>query len=268
MGYGKSSTFYNIPYMESGDYLVESEEAKIANKIGNLLYVATFGATNAILTDANYTLTQTSPTNYSLILSSTNSVSILPTIYATFISIINGYLGYKTGDITLKNLTSGHKWYVYACCCEEMITDASSVTVISSTSQYNDINHLLLATVDFTGSSPVLDYTTGKKLFANISQHSLTTMNPHGTSMTQANLNITSSLKIGSKDIKPYAIVDITLDGTNDTTITAEDTGIIPEFVTLMSGHSVITVEISNTNVVFSSNSAITTKAKIEGTLA
>lgn len=267
MGYGKSSIFFNLPYMEAGDFLVESEEAKKANMIGNLLYVATFGATNAILTDASYELSQVIDGSCSLSIKSTNSVSILPSVYATFIAIINGYLSYKVGEITIENITQGNKWYVYACCNEEMLVDASRAAIISSTSKYNDINHILLATIDFTGSSPILDYTTDKKFYANMSQHSITSTNPHGTSVTQADLNITNSLKIGLKSILPYVIIDVSLDGNNDVTIPSSDTGIMPEFVTIMGSNSV-TVTISNTNVIFSSDSAVSIKAKIEGRLA
>lgn len=267
MGYGKSSVFFNIPYMEAGDFLVESEEGKKANMIGNLLYVATFGATNAILTDASYELSQVVDNTCSLLIRSTNSVSILPSVYATFIAIINGYLSYKTGEIRIDNISQGSIWYVYACCNEEMLVDASRAAIISSTSRHNDINHILLATIDFTGSSPVLDFNTGKKFYANMSQHSISSTNPHGTSLTQAELNITSSLKIASKSIFPYTIIDVDLDGNNDVTVSSSDTGVIPEFVSIM-GSNLVTAKISNSNVVFSSDSAVSIRAKIEGRLA
>ena len=49
MAYSGQTTFYRLPFMRMNDYLTEAEEERRAKIIDHLLYVATYGASKAII---------------------------------------------------------------------------------------------------------------------------------------------------------------------------------------------------------------------------
>ncbi len=271
MPYRNNTTFFSIPYMGVEDYLNEADEKKRADIIDSLLYISTYGCTNAILTDAIYTLSDITSDSCSLSISSANSVEFTSGEnagkYATFTAIISGALAYRTSDFKIENLEIGSVWYVYAIYSDSMKNNPSSVQVQAFSEEKTDSNYLLLATVNFSGSSPVLDDTTGKILYANLSQHTLLTSNPHGNTLSQTNLEVSRSLKIASFSVLPYVIMEVTLDGINPQTISSSTSGIIPEFVSLFTnGLAGVTAIISDGQVIISSSTSGTVKVKIEGT--
>lgn len=251
--------------MERGDYLTEADEASRANKIDSLLYVSTYGVRNAILVDGVYTLTNITSEECSLTISTNSSVQILTGIYAVFIAIVKKFLAYRTNTITVDGILHGGIWYIYASYNESMETSPTQVTIESSQIALSGENHILLATIDFTGSSPILDTTTGKSFYANVANHALTSTNPHGETVAQANLNVTNEMKISGNKMFSSKIIDVELTGSSPMTIESSETGIDPEFVTVMPGSTGATATISNGDIIISFSSTGSIKLKIEG---
>ena len=265
MAYGRSTTFFDLPYMESGDYLTEADEAARAGKIDSLLYVATYGVQNAILVDGVYSLEDVTAESCSLTISTNSSVQIMPNTYAVFIAVVKKFLAYRTSEITVEGLLQGAVWRIYASYNDSMPSSPSQVTIEASQIALSGANHLLLATVDFTGASPVLDHTTGKTFYANVANHALTSTNPHGETLTQADLNVTDELKISGNKTYSSKIMDVVLEGEPPMTIESSSTGLVPEFVTLMPGSTGASATISNGDIVVSFSTTGTIKMKIEG---
>ena len=267
MSYLKSTRFFELPYMGRGDVLNEADEALRANIIDGLLYISTYGVSNAIIVDADYSLDQVTENDCSLVISSNNSVKIMNSIYVTFAAVINKRLAYRSDTVTVSDLTQGSKWNIYAVSNDQMIQNPTNVSIIASASPMYGENYLLLATVDFTGSTPVLDYSTGKLFYANVSNHSLTSINPHGTNLIQANLSVSNNLSLGSHKIYPYEILNVNLDGSNNEEISSSSIGINPRFITVMGDPSGIEISIESSNVIISSNEPRSITIKIEGDL-
>ena len=203
MPYSGQTTFYSIPYMKQGDYLTETEEERRAKIIDHLLYVATFGASKAIIEDGVYALVENEG-EYSLTINSAGSEYIL-------MAIANYRLVYRQEEIVIPlTIEEGKTYYVYLTAINESIdTDPSLCEFEVTESPISDTHYLLLATIDYTDTEPVLDTDADKQYLTNISAHTMDNTNPHGTTLSQQNLRVTDSLRVHGSDICPYVIHEI-----------------------------------------------------------
>ena len=263
MAYSGSTNFYSLPYMRTGDYLTQSEEERRAKIIDNLLYVATYGASKAIIEDANYSLTDvTSP--FCVL-----NISSIAGEY-TFMAIVNYRLAYRTGSLEI-SLEQGSKYYIYVSANTSMDVDPTKCTIKTSTTKVTDINHLLLAIVDYTGSEAVLDTDTDKQYLTNIAAHTMDGTNPHGTTLHQNILEVTKQLLVKDQEIFPYVIYEIP-SSPGSSPIGISIPGMTPKFVTPMISDldiGYVACKINSDKTISISNSGVSGKKimlKIEGT--
>ena len=222
MAYKGNTRFYRLPYMTQGDILTEAEEQRRATILDNLMYVATYGATKAIVEEATYTLTDASSENCTLTISSAGSGYV-------FLAIVNYRLAYKTDSIVL-NLERGRKYYVYLIDLDGIDINPERCSVLALTNQYTDISHLLLCTVDYTGDEAVLDTDTDKQYLTNLAAHSMDSTNPHGTTLHQDTLNVNAELNLQGEPIYTTVYREILSTGTTPKVVQVEDFS--PVFVT------------------------------------
>lgn len=262
MAYGGKTRFYQIPYMITNDFMTQDEEQRCAEIIDSLLFVATYGATRAIIEDASYTI-QDSSTDPCIL-----NITPIGMSYV-FILVVNGRLAYRTEPIQL-SLTKGSVYYVYCVYTDEIDTSPESCQVIASTEELNDTNHVLLCTVDLTGTDPIIDTDTNKQYLQSITAHTMDSTNPHGTTLSQDTLRIMQNLFIKEQEILPVVYYNIEASTGTTATIVSVD-GMIPVFVTTMiSDLSVgnVACVINGDNTISVTNDGATglpIKLKIEG---
>lgn len=227
MAYSGQTTFYRLPFMRTNDYLTEAEEERRAKIIDHLLYVATYGASKAIIEDGEYELIEdaTSAGSYTLSITSSGTSFVI-------MAIVNFRLAYRQESITVQ-LQSEKMNYVYLFAVDDMDVDPARCQIVLSETPINDIRHLLLATVDCTGSLPLLDIDTDKQYLTNLAAHSMDSTNPHGTTLSQAILRVLNTFSIKDHEVHPYVYYEIpSSTGTTPTNVQIE--GLTPLFVTAM----------------------------------
>lgn len=211
--------------MLNGDYVTESEERRRAAIIDNLLFVATYGASKAIIEDASYALDDADAERCRLTLSSYGGEYV-------FMAIVNFRLAYRLKPVEL-TLEKGFVHYVYVVCVSGMDTDPALCRVIASTTPYSDVNHLLVAKVDYTGSVATLDVDTDKQYLTNLAAHSMDCTNPHGTSLVQDTLAVTGKLLLRGTEMMSCVLHEISSSpGSTPAVVRLE--GMTPKFVTPM----------------------------------
>lgn len=226
MPYQGETEFYAIPYMTEGDILSEDEEKRRTSIIANLLYASTYGATRAIIEDPVFTLTDSTSDECTLRLSSAGSEYV-------FLGLVNYRLGCLKEETTF-TLAKGSVWYIYASYTSSMPEDPSQCAILAEDSYVDSVSNLLLATVDYTGDEAVLDSQTGKIYMANLSSHVLDSLDPHGSTLTQTSLNVTSTLSLNGVSMRPSVIKSFTSQG--ETQVEVEVTELHPRFASWMSG--------------------------------
>lgn len=262
MAYGGKTRFYQIPYMVTDDFMTQDEEQRRAEIVDSLLFVATYGATRAIIEDASYSIQD--PAIDPCVL----NISPLGMTYV-FIVVVNGRLAFRTEPVQL-TLDKGSVYYVYCVYTNTVDTAPESCQIISSIEELNDPNHVLLCTVDLTGADPVIDTDTNKQYLQNISSHTMDSTNPHGTTLTQDSLQVTQSLFVKGQEILPVVYYNIEAStGTTATIVSLE--GFTPVFVTPMISDIAIgnvACKINADNTISVTNDGATglpIKLKIEG---
>lgn len=264
MAYQRTTKFFQIPYMGVGDYLNEEDEGARAQIIDNLLYVATYGSTNCILVDGEYQVDPTTPSTLRITSNNSQTIDNSPVVFS---AIVSGYLAYSISEVVLTDLSQGSVWNVYVQFSDEIKTQPEMAAVMASTDSPPE-GSLLLATFDYTGTSPVLNSNpTGKTLYANLATHSLNSSNPHGSELTQAKLKVSESLEVSGFPIFPYTIIEVELNGLTPVTITPISTNIDPVFAQILPIGNIqgTSIYLNGTDVVVSSTSAGRVKVKIEG---
>lgn len=262
MSYSGTTSFYRIPFMRRGDYLTETEEERRAKIIDHLLYVATYGASKAIIEDAEYSL-ESDNGNYSLSIHTAGTEFVL-------MAIVNFRLAYKESPITVE-LESEKMNYIYLVAVEGMDTDPTLCQIEASETLIDDSRHLLLATVDFTETIPILDTDTDKQYLANLAAHSMDSTNPHGTTLSQSNLNVIKSMAVNGNPIYPYVFHEI-LSSTGATPTIVQIEGMTPIFVSSMTEETSVgnvACQINTDGTISVTNSGALGKKitlKIEGT--
>lgn len=178
-----STQFYSIPYMCAGDYLTEVDERRKATIIDNLLYVATYGATKAVVEDCLYTLSGTTSDPCVLKLSDNGSGFV-------FLCIVGYRLAYRKESISF-SLAKGRKYYIVVRSTSGMDVEPELCAVESLDEAPQDsIDTLLLATVDYTGEQATLDTDSGKRYMSNLAAHTMDCSDPHGTDLNQTRMTL------------------------------------------------------------------------------
>ena len=119
MAYSGETDNYGIPYMKRGDYIVESEEERRARIIDNLLYAANFGASKAIVQDAQYTLVQYAD-HCTLEMESAGGDDVV-------VAILNKRLARKTEGASF-DIAKGTERYIYLVYSEGMEANPALAT--------------------------------------------------------------------------------------------------------------------------------------------
>ena len=225
MSYSGHTTFYRLPYMMRGDYLTEAEEERRARIIDHLLFVSTYGAAKAVVEDPAFTLEDADSTVCTLRLSSIGGSYV-------FLALVNYRLAYRVDPIEL-NMTQGSTYYIYVIYADGMEVNPTVCSVVASASEYDDPNHLLLATVDFTGSEAVLDTDSDKQYLTNLAAHSMDATNPHGTHLYQKDLDVTDTLALRGSPVYPVFYRQVAAPGPSLQRVLSID-GVRPVFVSAM----------------------------------
>lgn len=249
--------------MRTNDYLTETEEQRRAAIIDNLLYVATYGASKAIIEDASFSLTNTAGDPCTLTISSAGSEYVL-------MAIVNYRLAYRLQPIELA-LARGAMHYIYLAAADDMDINPELCSIVTSETPFNDVGHLLLATVDYTEEEAVLDTDTDKQYLANLAAHTMDYTNPHGTTLAQETLSVTKTLLLRGSEIYSHVLYEIASSpGAVPAIIQIE--GMTPKFVTPMiedPDAGVIACKINADGTISVTNSGSAGKKitlKIEGT--
>lgn len=227
MSYSGRTDFYNIPYMKAGDILIEDNERQQLQIIDGLLYAATMGGSNCIIQDASYTLSNTTSANASLLLSASGE-HVITALVGKRVTVLE--------DPATLSLPSGGTYYIYLRTTENIDSDPTSCEVVSLTERNDSDGSILLAIVDYSGASATLDTDTGKLYLTAIQSHILDNVNPHGDTLEQSTLNVTSHLRVNGNEMYGCVYKTVTTGGPSGTAVSV--TELTPRYVTAMSANA------------------------------
>ena len=238
MSYSNLTDHFSLPYMKSGDVLTEEGESLQWKVVDNLLYAFAMGLTNMILREGSYSVTQDIDDNYHLTIEPLSGVS--------FAGVINKRLCLSNETKTSTSLSIGAINYVYATYQFSVDLEPSTFTLVPSIETSSSITKLLVATIDMTGESPIIDTTTEKTYSTSISSHMNNNINPHGTVLKQSVIECnqgdfvemdTEELTI--KNLSIYPSIYTTLVSAGSTGVTWSEAGMTPKFATVYGEESV-----------------------------
>lgn len=260
MSYTGVTRFYRIPYLKRGDFITEAEEERRATIVDNLLYVATFGATRAIVEDATYTLTNATTDPCTLQIASQGGDYV-------FLAVVNYRLAYRTDPIEFE-LEQGRMYYIHLAYTDGMEAEPETCLVSVDSEEHDDAQHILLCTVDYTGDEAVLNTESNKQYLSTIAAHTMDYTNPHGTVLNQNILKVASALSLRANPLYPYVLREVQVNGSTPVSVSVSD--MVPMFVTVMSQDAAIgdvTCAINSDNTISVTNSGVsgTVTLKIEG---
>lgn len=222
MPYGGTTRFYGLPYMEKGDMLTATEEERRAKILDNLLYAATYGATNAVIEDPLFTVAD-NDADWLLTLSPAGGEFV-------FMAVVNYRLAYREEAVSL-HLAQGGFYYIYITYATGLETDPSQCGVEALETTVKSTTHTLLCTVDCTGAAPVLDTTPeGKPYMVNLAAHAADSVNPHGQLLEQYALSVTGSLAVNNQLVRPVAYAAVTAPGPDSAAYAAPPAGFAAVF--------------------------------------
>lgn len=222
MPYGGSTRFFHLPYMLRGDYMTEAQEEERARIIDHLLYVATYGASAAMIEDPAFTLSD-GGTRWRLTLAPAGGEF-------TFLAIANYRLAYREGEVAL-DLPHGAFYYIYITYAAGMETDPSKCGLEVRTDPLDAVGHVLLCTVDCRNTPAVLnDMPENKPYLVNLASHSGDSLNPHGTLLTQNALRVVNWLTIKGRRIRPAIYETIDSPGAGNDAYIVPPEGFAPAF--------------------------------------
>lgn len=196
MSYKRTTNFYRIPYMGSGDRMTEQNNQQQWLILDNLLYASNFGCDKCFLQDGDYQL-QKENNNYQLKIRPLHSDGF------ALLGILNYRLFYSKHVLTVNNLIANNRYYIYLEAGELLDTNPESFyihayTVKQMITPYN----LLLCIVETTSESLII--TDVNKVFAkNLLAHTKDNTNPHGKQMYQYDLNVVNSLTLNNTPVYP-----------------------------------------------------------------
>ena len=222
MPYGGITRFFHLPYMRRGDYMTAEQEEERARIIDHLLYVATYGASAAMIEDPAFTLSD-GGTRWRLTLSPAGGEF-------TFLAIANYRLAYREGEVSL-DLPHGSFYYIYITYGAGMETDPTRCGLEVRTEPLDAVGHVLLCTVDARNTPAVLDdMPEDKPYLVNLASHSGDALNPHGTLLTQNALRVVNWLTVKGRRIRPVIYETLDSPGAGATAYVVPPEGFTPFF--------------------------------------
>ena len=212
MGYTGQTEHFNLPYMQTGDYLSGNEEERRARIIDNLLYVATFGASKAIIQDADCQL-ESAESGYTATFRLNGGYAVT--------GIVNFRLA-EAGESQSFSLSQGSAYYFYLEPRTGFDVDPSRCVIRMYTEEKAGSTYLLVGTVDYTGETPAWS-DDGKQYLRNLTAHAAMDSDPHGTTLTQTRMDVTGTLRVSGEAMHPAVYVTVTPDSSGSTDVAATD---------------------------------------------
>lgn len=192
MAYKGTTPTYQIPYPTDADVLEFQEEENKARIIENQLYGANSYLYSAIFYEGVYSIIDNGDGTYDV---SINNVGGRPTLSGL---IEATYFEYPD-TFYWRNLESGKNYYLYVIGLTDLSLYPEQIESVSSESYIDLYSHTLCAFVNLT--SLTIDVRPDGKIYANdIAQHPFFTVNPHGTDITQQDLEIVGDLFFNGND--------------------------------------------------------------------
>jgi len=192
MPYAGKTTYYGIPIALQGDAIREDDNVLQMQMIDNLLQAATGIVGTGVIQEGIFLELPDEGSGASILLSPDAGISIK--------GVLNGGLCKSSSTIEWSGLTSGNFYYLYLKYTNDLFEDPTAFEIVSLTVPIATTNaeYLYIATLDYTGASPILDdYPDGKVYTQGFLTHMGTTVDPHSDQLTQTNLVVTGSLNIG-----------------------------------------------------------------------
>lgn len=257
MAYSNTTRFYKIPYMGEGDILTEEQERIQMGAIDNLLYVATFGSTDAFLEEGAYSLVWNQANTECHL-----EISPLSEGSRSLLGILNGLLFMSTATVSSETLYPDTEYSVYIEYSEGMETDSQNFSIVAYTETPDDDNpRMLLCEIDTTGVGTV-NTNVNKTYVPSVTAHANATANPHGRTLTQENLAVVSSVTIGGKPVNAVEYTSAVTAG-NGSAVTVNFTSSTPLFVTVYpqatgAGEIAWTISGSSVSIVNTGSAGIT----------
>lgn len=223
MGYSKQTQHYNIPVMGRGDVMTEQWEMKQMQKIDDMLYVANYGCRNGILYEGTYSIQDDETTvdsdDYYLKVSYNGEDENHPALEG----ILDGYyFSIENGALTDNLLYKGHNYgiFVQYSMNVDINTGISTIGFVLHPRDIENLNGVSLEEYTFTniganemevcridtlGNILYMDI-PGKVYLRNTLNHINDSINPHGTTLVQDNinvdcLNVTSSISVAGQSL-------------------------------------------------------------------
>ena len=199
MPYKNKTPFFNIPYMGNGDMLTEEQERIQMNTIDSLFQASLLGCTQSFFREGTFALEWNqggTECHLTITPSSSDGFSLM--------GIINGYLFRSTSKITVSTtLYADSTYYVYVEYLEGLETDAQNFAINAYTEEQTENSEKMALCVVDTSDGGTIDTNVAGKVYASsILSHIAGKTNPHGTSVSQDTLNVTTSLSVKGNAVK------------------------------------------------------------------
>jgi hypothetical protein len=187
--YQNRTSFFGIPVPASGEKIKAADELTKARIIENQLLAASKGAFCVVYEDGTYSCVKTDDGTFIVRCSSYGGQPAL-------MGVLNCGLAQTYSTIKWTGLVSGFLYYLYVEWTPTLYEDETSFRVFSLQSRVPQTNkNLLLATIDLTGTTPVIDSSPDGKLYVkDFSQHIGDNINPHTDSLVQDILTVRKTL--------------------------------------------------------------------------
>lgn len=189
MAYSGRSTFYNIPIALNDDLLGESENIQQMQMIDDILEASTGVVGTGIISEGSFSIITDIGSGYKVLIEPLNGIAVH--------GLLGSGLASTKSQVSWEGMRDGNFYYLYLEFTSNLYKNSTSFNAIYRTTPVssNNTNFLYMATLDLTGSSPILDSHPDGKVYARtFTQHIGTQFNPHTANLTQTNLTVTGSI--------------------------------------------------------------------------
>ena len=189
MAYSGRSTFYNIPIALNDDLLGESENIQQMQMIDDILEASTGVVGTGIISEGSFSIIADAGSGYKVLIEPLNGIAVH--------GLLGSGLASTKSQVSWEGMRDGNFYYLYLEFTSNLYKNSTSFNAIYRTTPVssNNTNFLYMATLDLTGSSPILDSHPDGKVYARtFTQHIGTQFNPHTTNLTQTNLTVTGGI--------------------------------------------------------------------------
>ena len=192
--YSGETSVFKIPIPLYGDSLSGTLQKKVFNIIENQLVAAMADRKSIMFADGTYNTLEHDGLCDVYLNANTNNPSVF--------GLLNGGLVYSNSTISWKNMYSGYLYYLYLEWNSDGYVYPDVFQIVAFTSpQTNDTTYLLMATLDYTGITPVLNTIPFGKVYSiDIKSHLLTGVDPHGTTLYQTYLSLLKNMTVTITD--------------------------------------------------------------------